>query len=65
VEWYRGLTFLRSYAACYMKEIYVVISISDHEFSPPEPSAKQIANKKNSFPPQKIPGRGFILEVDP
>ena len=48
-----------------MKEIYVVISISDHEFSPPEPSAKQIANKKNSFPPLQIPGRGIILEVDP
>jgi hypothetical protein len=48
-----------------MKEIYVVVSISDREFSLPEPSAKQITNKKNSFPPLQIPGRGIILEVGP
>ncbi len=52
-------------AACYIKEIYVVVIISDREFSLPEPSAKQIANKKNSFPPLQILGRGIILEVDP
>jgi hypothetical protein len=62
---YSKYLFLMSYAACYIKEIYVVVIISDREFSLPEPSAKQIANRKNSFPPLQIPGRGIILEVDP
>jgi hypothetical protein len=57
VEWYRGLTFLMSYAACYMKEIYVVISISDRELSQPEPSAKQIA-KKEFIPTTANSGQG-------